>query len=124
MALEDTVSREYHVRWITCTPDRIDVRGYYFPWGTKHIPYARIRTVTRVTMGAVTGRARIWGTSFDPRYWASLDPGRSRKRVGLILDLGALVKPFLTPEDPDAVMDAIHAHTGREAFRSGRAPLL
>lgn len=113
----------YSDRWITCTADEIAVRGYYFPWGTKHIPYARIRSVKRVTMGALTGRGRIWGT-FDGRYWASLDPQRPRKRVGLILDVGATVKPFITPDDPQAVLDAIHAHTGPEAFRSGRGPIV
>ena len=113
------MSVEYHDRWITCTPEQIAVRGYYFPWGTKHIPYARIRSVTRVPMGAATGRARIWGTA-TPRLWASLDPSRPGKRVALILDLGAPVKPFLTPEDPQAMMDAIHAHSGLEAFRGGR----
>jgi hypothetical protein len=117
------MSEEYHDRWITCTAEAIEIRGYYFPWGTKRVPYARIRRVTRVTMGALTGRARIWGT-FDVRYWASLDPGRPGKRVGLILDAGASIRPFITPDDPQAVMDAIHAHTGSAVFRSGHGPIL
>ena len=29
----------YRDRWIECTPDEIRIRGYYFPWGTKRIPY-------------------------------------------------------------------------------------
>ena len=114
---------EYHDRWITCTPDELRIRGYYLPWGTKRIPYSRIRSVTRVRMGAASGRARLWGTA-NPRVWASLDPRRARKSVALVLDLGAPVKPFITPEDPQAVMDAIHAHTGPEAFHSGRSPLI
>jgi hypothetical protein len=117
------MSLDYHDRWISCTPQEIRIRGYYFPWGTKRIPYDRIRSVTRVNMGAITGRARIWGTVF-PRHWASLDPRRPRKRVALILDLGRPIKPFLTPDDPQAMMDAIHAHTGPEAFRSARSPLM
>jgi hypothetical protein len=28
----------YRDRWIECLADRIQIRGYYFPWGTKHIP--------------------------------------------------------------------------------------
>ncbi|MYT34067.1 MULTISPECIES: hypothetical protein [unclassified Streptomyces] len=92
----------YQDRWITCTPDALRIRGYYFPWGTKTIPYTAIRSVRRVEMGALTGQGRIWGTG-HPRYWASLDPGRMSKSTALILDLGRCVRPFLTPDDPDAV---------------------
>jgi hypothetical protein len=117
------MSTEYSDRWITCGADGIAIRGYYFPWGTKHIPYDRIRSVKRVNMGAITGRGRIWGTA-NLRYWASLDPGRSRKRVGLILDVGAAVKPYLTPDDPQAALDAIHHHTGSHPVTGGRGPFV
>lgn len=63
----------------------------------------------RVDLGLLTGRGRIWGTA-NPRYWASLDPNRPRKAVGLILDLGGFVRPFITPDDPAAVEAAIRAH--------------
>ncbi len=109
------MSIDYRDRWITCDDEQIAIRGYYFPWGTKHVPYARIRSVQRVELGPGTGRGRIWGTS-NPRLWANLDPGRLRKSEGLILDLGAPVRPLLTPDDPQAMMDAIHAHTGPEAL--------
>ncbi len=95
--------------WVTCAEDEIRVRGYYFPWGTKRIPYARIRAVRRVRLSLVRGRGRIWGTA-NPRYWASLDWNRPTKRVALILDLGRRVHPFLTPDDPDAALDVIRRH--------------
>src|SRR5579863_7351486 len=100
---------EYHDRWIRLTPDGIDVRAYYFPWGTKHVAYDKIRSVQRVELGVVRGKWRIWGTA-NPRYWASLDPGRPRKEVGLVLDLGRFVHPLITPDDPDCVEAAIRAH--------------
>jgi hypothetical protein len=115
------MSDEYHDRWITCGADALEIRGYYFPWGTKRIPYTDIRGVRRVRMGALTGRLRIWGTG-DPRHWASLDPDRPRKRIALVLDVGRSVRPFLTPADPEAVVHAIRAHTGPEVFRGGRNP--
>ncbi|WP_236795952.1 PH domain-containing protein [Amycolatopsis sp. GM8] len=83
---------EYRDRWIECTADEIRIRGYYFPWGTKRIPYRSIRSVRRVEMDALTGRGRIWGTA-SPRYWAGFDPGRPRKKTALILDLGRTVRP-------------------------------
>jgi hypothetical protein len=113
----------YRDRWIECTPDAIRIRGYYFPWGTKQIGYDSIRSVRRVALGALTGRGRIWGTA-NPRYWASLDPRRPVKRVGLILDTGRSVHPFITPDDPDAVEAIIREHAGVHAERRGRGPVI
>ena len=103
---------EYRDRFIECTGDEIRVHGYYFSWGTKHIAYANIRSLRRVEMGLTTGKGRIWGTA-NPRYWASFDPKRPAKKVALVLDLGRFVRPFLTPDDPDAVESIIEAHTAR-----------
>ena len=100
---------DYRDRWIECTSEGLRIRGYYFPWGTKQIPYPSIRSVRRVEMGAFSGRGRIWGTG-DFRYWASLDPARRHKKVGLVLDLGRRVRPFITPDDPAAVEAAIREH--------------
>lgn len=114
---------EYRDHWIECDSEGIKIRGYYFPWGTKRISYRSIRSVERVDIGAFSGRGRIWGTA-NPRYWASLDPGRPKKKVGLILDLGRFVRPFITPDDPDAVIAAISQHSGPTATDTGRAPIV
>ena len=99
----------YRDRWIECTPTHLVIRGYYFPFGLpKRIPYPRIQRVERFSMGAWTGKWRIWGTT-SPRYWAHLDPGRPRKAVGLILHLGGYVRPWITPDDPAAVQAIIEA---------------
>ena len=94
------MSEEYADGTVECAADGLRLRGYYFPWGMKHIPYSSIRGVQRVDIGAFTGRARIWGTS-NPRYWANFDPRRPKKTVGLVLDIGKSVKPFITSDDPD-----------------------
>jgi hypothetical protein len=98
-------------RWIRCTPDGIAVRGYYFPWGTKHIAYRSIRNIERIALSAARGRARIWGTA-NPGYWASLDPGRPHKATAFALDLGRRIKPFLTPDDPDAFEVLVRERAG------------
>jgi len=115
----------YRDRWIDCSPDRIQIRGYYFPWGTKRIRYSSIRSVRRVDIGAFRGRGRIWGTA-NPRYWASLDPQRPNKKVGLILDVGRFVQPFITPDDPDEAEAVIreYANLGPATESSGRGPLI
>lgn len=98
----------YHDRWISCTDDGIRVRAYYFPWGAKRIPYGSVRSMRKVSMSALHGKARIWGTG-NLKYWASLDPQRPSKPVAFILDLGRAVSPFLTPDDPDAFESAVRA---------------
>jgi hypothetical protein len=90
----------YRDSYITCTQDGIHVRWYYL-WGSKQIPYSHIHSATMVTLSAVRGKYRIWGTG-NPRYWASLDPGRPGKDKGVILDLGGRVRPLLTPDDVPA----------------------
>lgn len=102
---------EYGDRWIECTDREIRIRGYYFPWGTKRIPYERIRSISKVALSATRGKGRIWGTA-NPRYWASLDPKRASKQAALILDVGTFVHPFITPDDPGAVEQVVRRHTG------------
>ena len=92
----------YHDKWVECTPEEVRVRGYYFPWGTKKMPYRSIRGVKLVALSTLRGKPRIWGTA-NPRYWASLDPQRPKKSTALILDLGHFVRPFITPDDAAAV---------------------
>ncbi|HEX4472678.1 MAG TPA: hypothetical protein VH085_11960 [Nocardioides sp.] len=113
----------YRDRWIECTDDDIRVRFYYFPWGTKRIPYSGIRSVRRVAVSPLRGRGRFWGTA-NPGYWAHLDPGRPRKSSALVLDLGRRVKPFLTPEDPAAVAEEILSRSSVTRIDEGPAPLI
>jgi hypothetical protein len=112
------MSDEYRDARITCTADGIAIRGYYIPWGTKHIGYDSIRSMQRVNLGALTGRARLWGTA-NPSRWANFDHRRPFKTVGFDLDLGATVKPLLTPDDPDAFEHAVRAHLDPIVIGSG-----
>ena len=77
------------------------VRGYYAPFGTKTFPYTRVKGLQRFDItGVMSGKWRFWGTS-NPRYWANLDVHRWKKKVGFVIDLGGIVSPIVTPEDPD-----------------------
>lgn len=78
----------------------------------------------RARRDATRGKGRIWGTA-NPRYWASLDPKRASRDVALVLDLGRRVQPFITPDDPDAVVAAIGRHaTGAQTRPSGIGPVI
>ncbi len=113
----------YSDRYISVDADGITVRWYYFPFGSKRIPFSAIREVRRVNMGALTGRARIWGTA-SPNHWAHLDPARPRKEIAFILDSGAPIKPFLTPADPRAFEAALSAHGQLTAVHGGRSVII
>jgi hypothetical protein len=100
----------YEDRWIVCTPTYLIVRGYYFPMGrAKRIPLERVYGVEEESMRPLSGLFRIWGTS-SLRYWFHLDPRRPRKKVAFVLDVGALIRPVITPDDPDALRDTLKEH--------------
>lgn len=119
------MSTEYHDRWIDLTDNEVVIRGYYFPWGTKRISYDAIRHVQRVSLGALRGRGRIWGTA-NPRVWASLDPKRPTKHTGFLIDCGRSVTPLITPDDPEAADACLRAHLadGVIADNSQGAPIV
>ena len=108
---------------VECASDVMRIHHYYFPIGTKVIPYSSIRGVRRVTLGPFRGRARLWGTA-NPRYWANLDLARTTKKTGLILDVGGVVRPFITPKDPNAVLAAIAEHGGPTPGAPSRSPVI
>lgn len=117
------MTTEYSDRWIECGRPGIAVRGYYFPWGTKRIPYESIRSIERVPIGPGRGTGRISGTA-NPGYWASLDPGRPRKVEAVILDLGRSVKPFLTPDDVGAFVAVVRSHTDVRVLQDSSGPVI
>jgi hypothetical protein len=66
------MSEGYNDGKIECTATGIRLRGYYFPYLTKGIPYSSIKGMRRIEMTALKGKWRIWGTG-NFRYWANLD---------------------------------------------------
>jgi hypothetical protein len=113
------MTADYNDRRIECSQDGLRIRGYYLPWGSKRIPFEEIRSVRRVNIGALTGRGRIWGTA-NPRYWANLDPRRPRKQVAFVFDIGHMVQPVLTPDDPSAFESALTVSGDIEVEHSSR----
>jgi hypothetical protein len=83
----------------------------YYPWASKTIPYSAIKDVQRITLSGLRGRGRLWGT-LNLGYWANLDMKRSRKKVGLVLNIGKRVKPYITPDDTDALETLLREKAG------------
>jgi hypothetical protein len=103
---------DYQDNGIICGDSALELRHYYL-WGSKKVRYSSIANVQRVTLTALKGKARIWGTA-NMEYWANLDTKRMSKKEGLVLDLGKRVKAFITPDDCDRVEALIRerAHLG------------
>ncbi len=112
----------YQDRYVAVDEQHLVIKGYYFPGTTKRIPLASIRSVRRSEMGAIRGKARIWGTA-NPRYWANFDPGRPKKTVAFVVDAGKAVRPFLTPDDPVAFEAALR-DKGVDVTERGSAPIV
>lgn len=93
---------------IACTDDTLVIRNYYFPAGTKRIPYRSIKQVRRRPKTGLLGK--IWGSS-DFVHWYNLDPGRPKKDTELIIDRdGRFTKPVITPDRVDEVAGELAAH--------------
>lgn len=91
----------YNDGTIVCGADRLEIHSYYFPFGTKSVPYRKIQGLQRIQIkGVWSGKWRLWGTG-NPHYWANLDVRRPKKTVGFVVDLGSRISPVVTPNDPD-----------------------
>ena len=89
----------------------ITIRRYYFPWGgSKRIGLDQLRGVESRPLGWATGKGRLWGTA-HPRYWLPLDRDRFRRDTALVLDTGRWIRPTVTPDDPDRVLELLRART-------------
>lgn len=93
----------YEDQHVVCDSDALTLKRYYFPFGSKRIPYAEIRRVDEEPMGWLTGKLRIWGMGPLP-VWFHLDLDRPGKDRCIVLDLGGLVKAAITPDDHAAVL--------------------
>ena len=97
---------------------RLDETGLlirrYYPWGGKRVTYSSLRAVQHLPLTGVdrVRRWRIWGSG-DFIHWWNLDPHRPRKSVALVLDVGKMIRPTITPDEPDRVErilnDRLHA---------------
>ena len=93
---------------VACTDDELVIRHYYFPSGTKRIPYSAIREARRVRLGAM-GRWRIHGSG-DLVHWFNFDARRPRKDAAIVIHLDGVIRPVITPDEPDQVAALLAEH--------------
>lgn len=112
----------YRDKTLAIDAHTLTIRRYYFPWaGAKRVPLSAVRGVQRAPLSFFGGRGRVWGST-TLRYWCNLDIGRPKKDVGFALDLGRHVRPFITPDYPQAFEDALRADLPDTPFNVSPAP--
>ncbi|HTT00387.1 MAG TPA: hypothetical protein VMI33_27615 [Streptosporangiaceae bacterium] len=99
---------EYDDGRVACTGTGLLIRHYYFPLGSKHVPYTTISEVRQIQLGAM-GRWRIHGSN-DFIHWFNFDPRRPRKQAALVVYTHGQVRPVITPDDPDQVAVVLASH--------------
>lgn len=101
----------YEDSYLVCDDTALTIKEYYFPFGSRRIPYAQIRRVQELPLKPLEGKFRIWGMGLSP-HWYHLDWKRPGKKRAIALDLGEWIQPVLTPESHDSVLSLL-----REASR-------
>jgi hypothetical protein len=101
---------EYDDGLIACSEDGLTIRRYGLFLGPKDVPYTEIREVEQVELrGFSFGKWRIWGST-DLRHWFNMDWRRPKKQAGLVLYLDDRMKPVITPDDPQRVVEVLRTH--------------
>ena len=92
----------------------ITILGYYWPFGRKLIPYDDIDEFSLRPLKAWHGQFRVHGIDLRGR-WYSRDRHRGEKEMAIDLDLGTRIRPVLTPDDPDGVVEILRAQLDRSS---------
>ncbi len=86
--------------------DAIVIRRYYWPLGRKRIRYGEIRGFTARPLRPWHGQFRIQGVDHRGR-WYSRDSNRPEKDRAIDLAVGRVIRPVLTPDDVDTVLEIL-----------------
>ncbi|MBV8301787.1 MAG: hypothetical protein JOY68_07675 [Candidatus Dormibacteraeota bacterium] len=108
--MNDSADPTYVDDEVSCGRTEVVIRWYY-PWGSKRIPYQAIRGVSELPLTGINKvrRWRLWGSG-DFLHWWNLDLRRTGKTLALVIDVGRRVRPTITPDDPATAERVIKSH--------------
>ncbi|MGV2829578.1 hypothetical protein [Myxosarcina sp. GI1(2024)] len=110
----------YEDERVICDDEGIIIKGYFLPIEEqKKILYSEIRTIKLQKLSLWAGLSQIWGKAnamlrgdtATKTYWSSFDLKRLFKNKAIAIDEGKLVKPVITPEEPETVYRILKAKT-------------
>jgi hypothetical protein len=89
--------------FVKCYLDRLVIRLYYFPFGSKTVHYGKIQSCELMDMRDLGfGKSKLWGMALTPIWW-HCDFSRNSRRYYILLDTGHWPKIGLTMDDDDTV---------------------
>lgn len=90
------------------TPTDLTIYHYHIFFGlSKTIPISEIKSAKLVDVDGWV-KYRMWGFSMKHWWhWFPLDISRHKKKKFISLDVGKLVVPCITPEDPERVYEML-----------------
>ncbi len=94
---------------IAITGDDLVIRDYSILLRPKRILLSAIQGVQIATMDAYKGKFRIWGSG-DFAHWYNLDWQRPRKHKVLVINTGKRIRPCITPDNVDTVIELLKSH--------------
>ena len=96
----------YEDKYLVCDDEAITIKIYYFPVGSKRIPYKSIRSIKERNLTMNAGKIRLWGMDFSPE-WFHWDMERPQKSKCIVIDEGEWIKAAITPEDHRLVLELL-----------------
>jgi len=98
------MNSKYEDTQIIISENKIEIKNYYFPTAeSKIIDFSEIKNINQIALNFLNGRGRLWGMSLAP-YWYNWDLRRFGSKKAIVIDLGKLVNPAITPENHEKVL--------------------
>ena len=91
---------------------QVVIRHYYWPFGSKRVPYTSIAGYHRRPLKAWHGQFRVHGIDQKGR-WYSRDRHRGEKETAIDLSIGRRIRPVLTPHDVEKVTEILDNQIAR-----------
>ena len=104
----------YEDNYIVLSESALTIKHFYFPVGSKRIPYDEITAVREEELDFWSGKWRIWGARKLPQ-WFHLDWNRPGKERCIIVETSGMLDPVLTPDHHDKVLAILEQHTQQDA---------
>jgi hypothetical protein len=102
----------YQDRSLLVDDDGITITSYFWPGHHRHIPFSSIVAVEEIPLGTFSGRYRLVGFELRRlRDFFPWDSHRSATSRAFALDVGGRVRPVISPEDHEQVLELITERT-------------
>lgn len=102
----------YQDSYLVCDQDALTIHTYYFPVGSKRIPYGDITELTLESIDFWGGAGRLWGMGLSP-HWFHWDFSRWQKNQCIVItERNNWVKSVITPTDCQQVYGILREQTG------------